>query len=259
MNVIARGRTAGIVAFAQRIVSKRVEDLSPKACFLLCVCGIAVILAAWRRNLVSLEGVHDFTGFLIGARLLGSPQLYDVAANLALQKAITGYMLPGVIFVRLPFWAFVMKPFTLVDYRLALTIWKLLMMGALVAFPFAFPLQAKRYISLALCWSLPLANALATSNDAPLILLFLALSLLAWNRGRPVLAGLALGLCLAKVHFLVFLPLLLLRRRYWHVWAGFSIPATLGILINFLVQPDWISLYWQALHMPQESMNSTPG
>jgi hypothetical protein len=45
-----------------------------------------VILAAWRTNLISLEGVHDFTGFLIGARLLGSPQLYDVATNLAMQR-----------------------------------------------------------------------------------------------------------------------------------------------------------------------------
>ena len=73
-----------------------------------------------------------------------------------------------------------------------------------------------------------------------------------------MLAGLAVGLCLAKVHFLVFLPLLLLRRRCWHVWPGFSIAAKLAILVNFLVQPDWISLYWRALHMPQESMNSTP-
>ena len=239
-------------------LSRRVDDLSSRACFLLCILGIAVIASAWRTNLITIDGVHDFTGFLVGSRLLGTPYLYDVPANLAVQKALTGHTAPGVIFVRLPYWAFVIRPFTWLDYRFALLIWKLLMVGALVAFSFCFPSVPRKYIALTLCWSLPLANALSISNDSPLILQLIALSLLAWRKGQHMLAGLALGLCLTKFHFLVFLPFLLLQRKYWRVLAGFSIPATLALVINFLVQPDWIVLFWRCLHLPQENMNAVP-
>lgn len=241
-----------------RVLSKPVDDLSPRACVLLCILGIVVIASVWRTNLIVLDGVHDFTGFLVGSKLLGSPYLYEVPANLAAQKALTGYTAPGVIFVRLPFWAFVMKPFTWIDYRFALVTWKLLMIGALIAFPLCLPSIGRKYVALTLCWSLPLANAIAISNDSPLVLLFIALSLLAWRSGKPMLAGLALGLCLAKFHFLIFLPLLLFQRKYWRVLAGFSIPAIPSLAINFWVQPAWINLFWRALHLPQENMNATP-
>ena len=233
--------------------------LSRRVSLILCLCGIAVIASVWRTNLVTLQGVHDFTGFFIGARLLGTPNLYDIPANLAMQKALTGYTLPNIIFVRPPFWAFVIKPFTFVDYHVALTVWKLMMFGALFAFSVSFSFVSTRYVALALCWSMPLANAFSTSNDAPLTLLFLGLSLAAWTKKKPVLSGIFLGLCLAKFHFLLFLPLLFLQRKYLRVMAGFCIPGLLAILVNFLVQPAWMSLYWKALNMPQENMNSAAG
>src|SRR5262249_23766519 len=158
------------------------------------------------------------------------PDLYDIPANLAMQKTLTGYTLPNIIFVRPPFWAFVIKLFTFFDYRVALTVWKLFMFGALVAFSLHFSFVQTRYVAVVRCWSMPLANALSTSNDAPLTLLFIALSLVLWEHGKPVMAGLFLGLCAAKFHFLIFLPFLLLQRKYWRVLAGFSAPVLLAIL-----------------------------
>ena len=222
---------------------------------MLCIPGLLLMLILFGHRAFSADSVDDFTGFLIGAKLLGTSQLYEVQANTSLQRQIVGQMDSRIIFVRLPFFAYAIKPFLLMPYRSAIFLWRGLMALALLVAA-AVSVRPRRYPALALCWSIPAAAAIALGNDSPLVLLFLSISLACWGAKRRVMSGAALGLCIAKFHFLVFLPLLLLRREYRRELIGFSGVAALLVAVNFAVQPDWIRLYWQALNLPQQNMNS---
>src|SRR5690349_2499292 len=80
--------------------------------FLFCLLGVFFFrLFFWSRT-VSTDNVDDFTGFLIGAKLVGSRWLYDVGCNVDLQKSLTGRADSAIIFVQLPVWAWLLKPFT---------------------------------------------------------------------------------------------------------------------------------------------------
>jgi hypothetical protein len=221
-------------------------------CFLLSIPGVPLLLLFM---LAGADHVSDFTGFLVGAKLLGTAHIYDVAANLAQQRAFVGDANPGVIFVRLPFWAFAMKPFLHLTYDQALFLWRLII-GAILITSAAISGRDRRFFFLALCWSVAAAGCLHSGNDSPLILLFMLISLIFWRRGQHLLAGVALGLCLAKFHFLIFLPLLLFRKESRRELIGFLLSAAALTSVNFAVQPHWIRLYWQALQLPQRNMNA---
>lgn len=231
------------------------KHLSLLPCTLACLPGLLLMLILFGHRASSTVAVDDFTGFLVGAKLLWTSQLYEVQANTSLQKEIVGQADSRTIFVRLPFFAYVMKPFLSMPYRTAIYLWRGLMLLALIIVA-AISARPRRYLALALCWSIPAAAAVALGNDSPLILLFLSISLACWSMKWRIMSGAALGLCLAKFHFLIFLPLLLLRRVYRRELMGFSGVAALLAAVNFAVQPDWVRLYWRALNLPQPNMNS---
>jgi hypothetical protein len=229
-----------------------VARISLSSCILLGIFALLLMLLLFGIRTVSNKCVDDFTGFIIGAKLLGTRRLYDVSSNLALQKQIVGVTEPGVIFVRPPFWALAMKPFLALPYHSAVFIWRWFMAGALVAFAV---ISADRRVGLALCSSVPAAGAIAAANDVPLILLLVGISLACRAKGWRVVSGMALGLCLAKFHFLAFVPLVLLHREYRRELQGFLSVAALLIAVNFAVQPDWIALYWHGLNIPEANMS----
>jgi hypothetical protein len=236
------------------------EPLQLKRCgvCLACVLGIALWLIIFRTGIVLPDAVEDFTGFLVGARLLGTSNLYTVSANLLAQKAMAGRSFAGVIYVRPPFFAAAFLPFLHLPYLYAVVVWKLLMIAALAAFVVLFPVTPRRYTAVALCWSLPAAMGVWRANDAPVMLLLIAASPVLWRRRRALEAGMVLGVCLVKFHFLLFVPLLLLQPRYRRVLAGFAVTTAALLLVNFSVQPNWLRLYWQLWRMPQENMNAMP-
>ena len=248
---------AAIASTNQRELSTGVDrenSLSVLACILLALPGVLMLALIFGPRLFASDQVDDFTGFLIGAKLLGTAKLYAVQANLELQKQLVGSTEPRLIFVRLPFVAFAMKPFLFLPYGFAVFLWRGLLATALLAF-IVMSKHHARHVGLAVCWSIPAAASLAISNDAPLILLFIGLSLACRAKGWHFAAGTVLGLCLAKFHFLIFLPLLLFRAAYRRELAGFASVAVVLLAINFAVQPDWIPLYWGALNLPQANMN----
>src|SRR5579862_6538018 len=104
-SVVARPHKISRTSNLQRPVD------SALFCFLLCVPGLALFGWLFWPRIVSSEMVDDFTGFLIGAKLLGTGHLYEVAANLAFQKSLTGRVDPAIIVVQVPVWAWAMKPF----------------------------------------------------------------------------------------------------------------------------------------------------
>ncbi|QNI31378.1 DUF2029 domain-containing protein [Alloacidobacterium dinghuense] len=214
-------------------------------CFLLAIPGVVFMLLFVRA---AGDHVSDFTGFLVGAKLLGTARLYDVATNLAFQNALIGKTNDGVIYMRMPFWAFVMKPFLALSYGHALLLWRTMMGVVLLACGFLSG-RFRSFFLLVLAWSIPAAGCIETGNDAPLILLFMLISLVCWRKNRKILAGASLGLCIVKFHFLIFLPLLVLRKKHRQELIGFSLSVAALMAANFAVQPDWVKLYWAALHL----------
>jgi hypothetical protein len=97
------------------------------------------------------------------------------------------------------------------------------------------------------CWSLPAALCVLMAQDTTFLLIWIALSLASWRKGRPFLAGLIFSMCLAKFHFLTFIPLLLLLQRRWRFGLGFATGSVLLLGVSFAVQ----GIHWPAdyLHM----------
>jgi hypothetical protein len=223
--------------------------LARRNVYLASVLGLVISSGYLRLWSWSFTGPRDFTAFYVGAQLLDRDP-YSLPANLDLQRKLTGTAEPALLVIRPPFWLAAMKPLSLLPYRYAFGLWLALSACAVVAFALWFPSAARPHTVLALCWSWPLLLSFRYGQDTPFLMLWICLSILAWRKGHPALAGALLGLCLPKFHLLAFLPLLFWQRRYWRVLAGFAAVAGLAILLSFAVLPDWMTSYRAALANP---------
>lgn len=239
------------------------HDPSARWVYALCLAGIVfwiVIVIRWlvvtviNRTFI----VSDFTGFLVGSSLLGTQQLYDVGANVAKQREWLGITNDGIIYARQPFFAATLTPLLHVPYAWSICAWNALLLSCLVLFVCCFRFVNCRYVATTVAWSLPAALAFAVSNDAPILLLLFTLSLVCFEHSHHTWSGVLLGVCTAKFHFLLLIPLLLVRREYRRVLGGFIGSVCVLFGIDFVVQPNWPSLYWNGLHIPQANMNSHP-
>ena len=171
---------------------------------------------------------------------------------------MTGHTVDGLIFIRPPFFAAGMKLLMIMPYESAILLWRIMLGASFAGFVALFPLAPRRYAALAISWSSLVAKGIAIPNDVPLILLLLTTAIVAWRGKYLFTAGVLLGLSLGEFHFFTLFPLLLIRRENRRVLAGFISVAAALLWINFLVQPEWIRLYWAGLNMPQKNMNWTP-
>lgn len=220
-------------------------------------CLGVIFLAALNVRSWNFNAVRDFTGLYVGASLVASPALYDPEANLAVQRKIGAKETDSIIFVRLPYFAAILRPLTWIQYRAAIVVWGFLSVAALIGFAFVFP-YAERHITLfMLCWFIPVANAISMGQDSPFVILWIAIALRLRMHQRLFLAGLALSLCLEKWHLVFFIPVLFLLRREWRVLAGFVTGSAALIAFSFALQgADFAREYWAVLHLP--NMNALP-
>jgi len=65
------------------------------------------------------QGANDFAAFYTGARLAGTGKLYDVEPQYEEQKKQFGSYMRVVTFIRLPFYALLLKPLAWLDYLAA--------------------------------------------------------------------------------------------------------------------------------------------
>ena len=145
--------------------------------------------AAWSGRLL------DFTGLAAGAYLVGTPGLYDVSANLEVQRHLVGADDPARVFPRWPYFAVLMRPFSWLPYVSAARVWMALMVIAFAAFVALFPATPRWITALTVCWSIPAFDALGQGQDTPLLLVFLGACLLLYRAGLPFAAGVTLALC----------------------------------------------------------------
>ena len=207
-----------------------------------------VFLAAfvWLAGPRALRGQNDFAAFYAGGRLAGTPNLYSRPANTTLVGEATGITMPAVVFIRPPFYAALLKPLSLLPYRLAYAVFSLIGLASAIWFVARFSGECPSLPFFA-AMSVPVIDALCDGQDTPLLLLFLGAAMLLARGKRDFLAGVALSLCAIKFHLFLVLPAALLLHRRWRVLAGgttaIAFLTGLGAIVNGPgALRDWIGV-----------------
>jgi len=213
-----------------------------------------IVLHAWmffrlRREIVT--GYPDFTIFYTAGKCIiqgHGQQLYDLETQFAIQREFASEVerrenpLP---FNHPPFEALLFAPLARLPYVAAYLVWALfnlaLILGfwillrprlpSLHAFLPALPL-------LAMFAFFPLIMAVLQGQDSILLLFLYGLAFSALATGRPLVAGLCLGLALFKFQLVLPFVLVLLIRRQWRAVAGFVVTA-FGLLLLSAAVVGW--------------------
>jgi Glycosyltransferase family 87 len=191
----------------------------------LCLVGSGLLFASLipERNAV---GGGDFLALYSGARLVGSGHMYDPQAVRKVQVETISKYGKALLFTRIPCFGLFLWPLAQLPYATAKYIWISLQLLAVIAAVWLWP-GSRRTAVVVVCWSLPVLTCLVDGADTTMLFLWLVLWRRLESQDRPVLAGMALALCIAKFHLFLFLPLLLLRHRRWLVLQG----SAIGILV----------------------------
>ena len=181
----------------------------------------------------------DFLPFYRASHLIGDPDIFS--------QGRFGHA--GVMFLRTPFYAWLLRPLGALDYPVARAIWLALMAGVLALAVAAWP-GPRRRIVIATCWAAPVLFAFSLGQDIALVMLFVALSARLWIGGRPFAAGLAASLLALKLTFLFPVALIFLARSR-RGFCGLAVGTTVQIAISYALQgPAWIPEYLAALQSP---------
>lgn len=222
--------TAGVVRIAAAIVG---------LCFL--------VLLIWTQRERILTGRNDFSQLYVGAKLAGSGQLYDKAANQREFYQTIGVTMEGVLYSRPPFYALFLKPLTAMPYMAAFGFFAAVNLAAFVWFVLAFRKDVPDLPVLA-AFFLPVALALANGQDTPMLTAMLALAFLWMTRGRDFAAGLLLSLCAIKFHMFLLVPAALLIHKRWRVLQGGVAGGAILLAISSLAEgPHWPAEYGRLL------------
>ena len=195
----------------------------------------AVLLAGfgYMQRDRALHGLNDFMQLYAGATLVGSPQLYDIAANQQVTLKATGMALEGVNYTRPPFYAAFLRPLAHMPYQTAYVVFELISLAALIGFVALFRREVPE-LALFVGLSLPAVMALLNGQDITLVVFLVGGAILLMRKDRDVAAGVLLSLCAIKFHLLLLLPIALLVRGKWRVLAGGAFGGAVLAAISFL-------------------------
>lgn len=222
----------------------------------LILFGLAMHIEVFRdRSATAICGT-DFPIFYGSAKLLGTPELYSVAAVQRMQRQLIGCGSAAAAFIRLPYFAALVWPFTLLPVGAAFVVWRVLLIGAELGFVALFRWHWK-WALLACVWSWPLAWDLDNGQDASFLLLAVMAALLLHQRGRYFASGLCFSWCAAKPHLLVLLPLLLVARNLRRTAAGLAVGGAAWLALSFAVAGwRWPAEFLHAIANP--NIDPTP-
>lgn len=208
----------------------------------------------WHRT---IRGRNDFAALYAGGKLVGSPDLYSRTANEALIKSTLGVTMESVVYTRPPFYAALLKPFTFLPYVAAYGIFCVLCLSSILWFVIRFSRECES-LPLYASFSIPVAAFLPQGQDAPLLLTFTGVSILLTRQKRDFLAGVMLSLCAIKFHLFLLIPLLLIAKKRWRLFAGATI-GTGGLLLLGIMAAGTQSLgqYLRILRDPWINFSAT--
>jgi hypothetical protein len=195
---------------------------------------IFLLLLGYHRRDMALSGRNDFVTFYAGGKLAGTPELYSRAANVALINGLAGQDM-GVMYIRPPFYAAILKPLAALPFRDAYAVFSFLSLACYLWFAWRFMEECPALPFLAAI-SIPFLADLSAGQDASFLLAAVGASILLSRRNRDFAAGLVLSLCAIKFHLFLFVPVLLLMKRRWRMVSGGvcggAVLMALGMVVN---------------------------
>jgi hypothetical protein len=213
---------------------------------ILTAVGIVLSLCLLARQAQFLDWSDpnvDFTPMYVMAEL-GPKKCYDLNATVTATKALgLGINYEIMPHPRLPFLAALYSPLARLPFPTARTIWRVLMIAALAGSAWAWPRHG-RLVGLVLLTSGPALWIVHQGQDVPLVLLLASVCVRMHNQGKPLAAGVALGLCVLKYHLFPFVALAIIARREWRMVAGAAATVLLLLCVSFaLAGPEWPRTY----------------
>ena len=211
--------------------------LARRAAFVLCLLAMALWGAAlpWQRV---WAGHNDFMAFYTGGLLAGTPELYSSAANRAVSEHL-GFWMPGVQYIRLPYYAALLQPLAMLPYHTGYLVFQSACLAAALAFAF-LARTSSHGVPWFLLISIPVLTGFANGQDVMIVLALSAAAVYNDQAERPVLAGLCLAFCTIKFHLFVFTPISLLMHRKWR----FAASAVMGIAIELAISFAVAGWHW---------------
>ncbi len=184
--------------------------------------GLTLFLV-WGRPLQdrALVGENDFLQLYAGARLIGTPDLYNPQASYEIERQVTRNhdYYPGIYYTRLPWYALILKPLCSLPYRTSYAIFQVVAISAVLAFLLLFARKFPNLLILAAMSPVMLVTV-ANGQDVGLAVAIAAFSLVLTAQPSQFTAGLLLSLCTIKFHLFLLLPLAVLQHRKWRYLAG---------------------------------------
>jgi hypothetical protein len=215
------------------MISRKSNRSRYVAVFLL-AAAIAHGVSLWHERSRVSAGYGDFSSFYTAGLLLRRGEgrmLYDRSAQWEAQQEFASHVeirkgpLP---FIRPPFWALIFVPLSYFSYPVAIAGWSLakvfflwLTARVLPRIPPFTPIYPS-WLEVVLCLGLfPVFLDLLVGQDAPLLLLILAVVLNRLHHGRDVVAGMILALGLFRFHLIVPIVLMLWLAGRGRILIGF--------------------------------------
>lgn len=163
-------------------------------------------------------GQNDFLPRYTHGRLVGSADVYGIETGYREQERATGVHIVGAYHDRFPWQALVFSSFSWLPYTAAYWLWITMNLAC-------FAIVVRYWLLPRDCvlWGVvffPVAASLIVAQDSLMLAACMVGVLRLAERGKDVPAGLLLALCTAKPHLFLLLPLALVFRRRWKLFAS---------------------------------------
>jgi hypothetical protein len=200
-----------------------------------CLLGIltnAVIHGPALR--LSVDGVTDFISLYSGARLVGTPDLYNPPRMLEVQAQAAGWSTAHRLYCRPPYYAMLLWPLCRLPYLQAYYVWQALSVLAVALFAWLWPIGGRSTVVAVCCWSFPICTALAQGQDDSFVLAAIGIAVCLMRAGRPFAAGLVFTVCATKFQLFLLVPFWIVSQRLWQFGRGFVTGAACLVAVSFL-------------------------
>lgn len=211
------------------------------------LAGISFFTSHQGTSAVGIPWGADFAGFFVAAQLLHDghvDRLYDRELHAKYYHELFPQIPKDEVipYVHPPFVASIFRSLAWLHYDYAALIWLIISLSlyftGLKVTLHACPTLARRHSGLVFllalsfepflfeCW---LGGQLST-----IAFLSYALAYIFYQRQRPILAGIALGICFYKPTMVILIVPLLLLARQWRVLVGMTITGTILLLFSII-------------------------
>ena len=182
----------------------------------ICITIGMILFAIWAQPLLTrtINGENDFLQLYAGAKLVGTPDLYNIEASKRIHREVTSdsNWYPSIYYTRLPYYAVLLSPLAKLRYRTAHVVWLALNLAIFSVFVFLAMRRFPETVVLVFL-SVPVLVNFLNGQDVALVTSICGFAMLLSAKGRDFEAGLVMSLASIKFHVLILFPLALLMRR----------------------------------------------